>query len=43
MNIFHVELYFCDKFHVKCFQIMKITIKILNIFLIYDIMFFIHS
>jgi hypothetical protein len=27
MNIFHVELYFCVKFRVKYFQIMKITMK----------------
>jgi hypothetical protein len=24
MNIFYAELYFCDKFRVKCFQLMKI-------------------
>jgi hypothetical protein len=26
MTIFHAELYFCDKFRVKCFQIMKIIV-----------------
>jgi hypothetical protein len=27
MNIFYAELYFYDKFRVKCFQLMKITMK----------------
>jgi hypothetical protein len=43
INIFHAELYFCDKFHVKCFQIMNNHGKFLMYFLTYDIMFSIHS
>jgi len=27
VNIFHAELYLCDKFCVKYFQLMKITMK----------------
>jgi len=32
INIFHAELYLCDKFHVKYVQLMKVIMKKLMYF-----------